>query len=151
MPRKAAARTFGFRRAGLVRILLAADPLEILMALEDLGLAIPDKPKLNLLLFEIAFSLLPGPSGKIFRWSRRSSSRMRGARAVMMAIRSHRFHPTAHGPKLDALLAAASNAQNGLTASIRDEPKHDPAVALEFEARIKKAVDEVLPPPKATI
>lgn len=38
MPRPAADRAFGFKAPGLVRILLAADPEELLKALEELGL-----------------------------------------------------------------------------------------------------------------
>lgn len=40
MPRSAADRRFGFKAKGLVRILTAADPAEILIALDELGLVI---------------------------------------------------------------------------------------------------------------
>lgn len=38
MPRSAEARAFGFRATGLVRILTAADPEEVLTAMEALGI-----------------------------------------------------------------------------------------------------------------
>lgn len=42
MPRSSADRAFGFKSAGLVRILLAADPAEILKALSELGLVVQE-------------------------------------------------------------------------------------------------------------
>ena len=43
MPRSAADRGFGFKAAGLVRILTTADPEQVLIALEELGL-VAEKP-----------------------------------------------------------------------------------------------------------
>lgn len=40
MPRSAADRAFGFKATGLLRILLAADPDELLKALDELGIVI---------------------------------------------------------------------------------------------------------------
>lgn len=44
MPRSATKRNFGFRSPGLVRILTAADPDEVLTALEILGIS-PERPE----------------------------------------------------------------------------------------------------------
>ena len=151
MPRSATARNFGFKRKGLVRILTSADPLEVFLALEDLGLAFPDKPSLLDSIFQIGLDLIPGPGSSLFRWTSRATQNMRGARAVLRQLQLHQFHPTAHGPALDGLLAAANNSHTLLGQSVAGEPEVDPAVAEQFKARIKKAVDDVLPPPKATI
>ena len=40
MPRSSADRAFGFKAAGLLRILLAADPEELLKALDQLGISV---------------------------------------------------------------------------------------------------------------
>lgn len=44
MPRSAASRKFGYRSPAIVRILTAADPDEVLTALEILGIS-PERPK----------------------------------------------------------------------------------------------------------
>jgi len=43
MPRSKNDRSFGFRAPGLVRILTAADPAEVLTAMEALGIQLPEK------------------------------------------------------------------------------------------------------------
>jgi len=50
MARSSAARAFGFRTPGLLRILIAADPQELLKALEEIGIKEPEENFLDLIL-----------------------------------------------------------------------------------------------------
>lgn len=47
MPRKADERAFGFRTAGILRILAAADPEQVLDAVEELGFRLPDRAPID--------------------------------------------------------------------------------------------------------
>ena len=56
MPRKSDERGFGFRKAGILRILVGADPEQVLLAVEELGFSLPDRApidSLTELIFEI--------------------------------------------------------------------------------------------------
>ncbi len=65
MPRSAEHRGLGFRSEGLIRILTAADPAEVLTAMEALGITFRDPEPGLLDLFAIAIGLVLGPIGEI--------------------------------------------------------------------------------------
>ncbi len=64
MPRSQSDRAFGFKSPGLLRILTAADPGEVLTAMEALGITFIPEPSL-LDLFAIALGFILGPIGDI--------------------------------------------------------------------------------------
>ncbi len=64
MPRSAASRVAGFRAEGIVRILTAADPDEVLTAMEALGIQLTDEPGFFAIL-ENLVGLVFGPLGDI--------------------------------------------------------------------------------------
>jgi len=49
MPRPSDAREFGFRAEGILRILVAADPEQVLIAVEELGFRLPDRKPIETL------------------------------------------------------------------------------------------------------
>ncbi len=65
MTRSAKARAFGFRAEGIIRVLEGADPREVKLALEALGLRIQDEQGLLQRLLGLVGGLL-GPFGDIF-------------------------------------------------------------------------------------
>lgn len=64
MPRSASNRGFGFRSAGLVRILTAADPAEVLTAMEALGITLAPQTTFFDIIVIIARSFL-GPLDEV--------------------------------------------------------------------------------------
>ena len=49
MPRRADERDFGFRKEGLLRILVGADAEQVLLAVEELGFTLPDRVPIDTL------------------------------------------------------------------------------------------------------
>ena len=47
MPRSSGNRGFGFKSRGILRILVAADPAEVLDSVEQLGFRLPDRKPIN--------------------------------------------------------------------------------------------------------
>jgi len=60
MPRSRTDRSFGFRAPGLIRILIAADPEEVLKAMEALGIQLTDVPSIFDLVLDL-FSVFVKP------------------------------------------------------------------------------------------